>query len=418
MPKPSKRLCHLKSYFSMLLPNKSLVGDRVNQMAIVRLLFLILLITVGVAIAAADNRVALVIGNAAYQNRPLANPINDALSMEHTLGDLGFDVMRYTDLGRVAMHRAIREFGERLKNADIGLFYYAGHGVQVAGGNYLLPTGEDIQEADEVPFQTIDAAQVLAKMESAGNPVNIVVLDACRNNPLVGSSRSGARGLTRMDAPTGSLVLYATAPGKTADDGDSGNGVFTRYLVKHLKRPGLTLHDVVLNTRVDVMAATGNRQVPWESSSLIRRVVLRPGSETEAETPARPEASEVASVGQSGGSNGITTQDGEIVFWQSIQNSRECSDYEAYLSSYPGGRFDNLARVRQQRYCTDSRKQKAAAVEPPGDTDLDAQMANCTALSNPKGSTDCLISVLSRNPDPAQADILKELIKFRGNRSE
>ncbi len=234
-------------------------------------------------VEAAGKRVALVIGNSEYQNRPLKNPVNDARDMERTLRSLGFDVERHSNLDRVSMHRAIRTFGNRLRDAEIGLFYYAGHGIQLGGNNYLLPAGEDIQEEDEVPYQSINAGQVLAKMESAQNPVNIVILDACRNNPLVGGNRTDSRGLTRMDAPTGSLVLYATAPGKTAVDGDS----FTQHLIKHLKRPGLTLSDVVLNTRVDVMAATDNQQVPWEASSLTRRVILLPGSESE---PARSHA--------------------------------------------------------------------------------------------------------------------------------
>ncbi|MBX2868769.1 MAG: caspase family protein [Acidiferrobacterales bacterium] len=222
----------------------------------------------------ASSRVALIIGNSDYQWSPLENPINDANDMANTLSALGFDVMIQTDARRVAMHRAIREFGKKLSSAEIGLFYYAGHGVQVGGRNYLVPTDADIREEDEVAFETIDAARILEKMESAQNPVNIVILDACRNNPFASNSRTTSRGLARMDSPVGSLLLYATAPNKTAADGEGRNGVLTGNLIKHLSEPGLALNEIILRTRVGVMSETNDQQVPWSASSLTRNVVL------------------------------------------------------------------------------------------------------------------------------------------------
>ena len=224
--------------------------------------------------ALASSRVALIIGNSDYQWSPLENPKNDAIDMANTLSELGFDVTIETDARRVAMHRAIREFGKKLSSAEIGLFYYAGHGVQVGGRNYLVPTDADIREEDEVAFETIDAARILEKMESAKNPVNIVILDACRNNPFASNARTTSRGLARMDSPVGSLLLYATAPNKTAADGEGRNGVLTGNLIRHLKEPGLALNEIILRTRVGVMDETNAQQVPWSASSLTRNVVL------------------------------------------------------------------------------------------------------------------------------------------------
>ncbi len=224
--------------------------------------------------ANAETRVALVIGNGGYDWSPLDNPANDARDMANTLKDLGFEVDLQTDMTRVGMHRAIREFGNKLARADVGLFYYAGHGLQVDGRNFLVPIGADILAEDEIAFETIDASRILAKMETARNPVNIVILDACRNNPFAVNSRSGSRGLARMESPVGSLLLYATAPNKTASDGPGRNGVLTGNLIKHLKIPGLALDQVVLRTRVAVMKDTGNDQVPWSASSLTSNVIL------------------------------------------------------------------------------------------------------------------------------------------------
>ena len=251
------------------LPNY--ISDRIS---FIRIVITGLVLVLFSQVVSAETRVALVIGNSKYEWSPLPNPVNDATDMGQTLRKLGFEVDVQLDVSRVGMHRAIRAFGDKLSRADVGLFYYAGHGLQVNGRNFLVPIGADIRAEDEIAFETIDASRVLAKMETAKNPVNIVVLDACRNNPFAVSSRSGSRGLARMESPVGSMLLYATAPNKTASDGSGGNGVFTENLIRNLKMPGLTLDQVVLNTRVGVMADTGNEQVPWSASSLTRNLVL------------------------------------------------------------------------------------------------------------------------------------------------
>jgi len=239
---------------------------------IVLALFIILLFPAyGLAergIRVKQNRLALVIGNGAYKSAPLKNPVNDASDMASTLRNLGFDVMHINNADRRRMEDTIREFGRRLRHGGVGLFYYAGHGMQVDGRNYLIPVDAKVESESDVKFEAVDAGRVLGKMEDAENELNIVILDACRDNPFARSFRSSSLGLARMDAPKGSLIAYATAPGYVAADGTGRNGIYTKYLLKHITAPGLTLEQVLKRVRVEVINETRDKQVPWESSSL------------------------------------------------------------------------------------------------------------------------------------------------------
>jgi len=217
---------------------------------------------------ASGGRYALVIGNSAYKDKPLKNPANDAKDMAKTLQRLGFDVQLKTDVAQRDMEEAIREFGLRLKRGGVGLFYFAGHGVQVQGVNYLVPVGAKISSESDAKFECVDAGRVLGKMEDAGNELNIVILDACRNNPFARSFRSAESGLARMDAPTGSIVAYATAPNSVASDGKGANGMYTKYLLQNITTPGIPIEEVFKRVRIGVMSETGKKQVPWESSSI------------------------------------------------------------------------------------------------------------------------------------------------------
>jgi formylglycine-generating enzyme required for sulfatase activity len=215
-----------------------------------------------------ERRTALVIGNANYKSSPLQNPVNDARDMAETLQELGFSVTTKLDCSAREMTEAIREFGNALVHSVVGLFYYAGHGTQIGGRNYLIPVDADIRAEDEVKFFSVDAGLVLSKMESAGNQTNIVILDACRDNPFQRSFRTESRGLAVVEAPRGSLVVYATAPGSVAAEGRGRNGVFTRSLLNHIKTPGIEVEAMLKKVRSDVLAATGGEQIPWSSSSL------------------------------------------------------------------------------------------------------------------------------------------------------
>lgn len=224
---------------------------------------------------AEENRTALIIGNADYTESPLKNPGNDARDMADALTKIGFDTTLVVDVDRRAMGKSIREFGKKLRQrGGVGLFYYAGHGMQIDNRNYLIPVDAPMEEEDEVPYESVDVGSVLAKMESAGNSLNVIILDACRNNPFPSQFRSSSRGLARVEAPIGSLVVYSTAPGSVADDGDGRNGIFTGHLLEQLRTPGLSLSETVRRTRAAVVKTTQRAQVPWESSSLLNDIAF------------------------------------------------------------------------------------------------------------------------------------------------
>ena len=207
------------------------------------------------ALAASDpdtsnKRIALVVGNAAYKTSPLRNPVNDARALSLALSQLGFEVQLEENVSQQGFMTALRNFGNRLRETQgVGLFYYAGHGMQIKGGNYLIPVDAAIEAEDEVRYFSIDAGQVLDKMEQAGNRLNIVILDACRDNPFARSFRSKQSGLAQMDAPSGMLIAFATSPGSVAFDGDGNNGVYTKHLLRNLTLPGLPIELVLKRVR-------------------------------------------------------------------------------------------------------------------------------------------------------------------------
>jgi uncharacterized caspase-like protein len=292
--------------------------------------------------ASTERRVALVVGNASYRISPLKNSQNDARAVSSALRKLNFEVIERHNLGREAFSMAIREFGDRLKGANVGLFYFAGHGLQVKGRNYLVPVDVDIAREDEVPYRGLDVNEVLDKMDSARTAINLVVLDACRNNPFARSFKLSQIGLAQMDAPQGTLISFATAPGSVAQDGEGSNGLFTGALLKHIGTQGLAVEQMFKRVRVDVVRESNNQQVSWESSSLNRDFSFAktaPG----ADAPQAP----LAAAGRRGSSD--TTELGmELAFWESIRDSRNPADYRAYLEQYPQGRFASLARIREQ----------------------------------------------------------------------
>lgn len=233
-------------------------------------IFIICFLAVPLILYAQESgrRVALVIGNADYKSSSLQNPVNDARDISQVLREFGFSVTTKLNCSHREMTEAIREFGNELVRGGVGLFYYSGHGMQVGGRNYLIPVDADIQSEDEVKYFTVDAGLVLSKMESAGNRTNIVILDACRDNPFKWSFRTGSRGLCIVEAPRGSLVIYATAPGSVAAEGRGRNGIFTRALLGHIKTPGMDVELMLKRVRKDFIEVTGNTQIPRSSSSL------------------------------------------------------------------------------------------------------------------------------------------------------
>lgn len=256
-----------------------------------------------------ERRTALVIGNNAYEAAPLKNPVNDARDMSKTLMAMGFEVTHREDVTQRDMKRAIREFGAKIRGGGVGLFYYAGHGVQVKGVNYLVPVDAQVQSEEEVEYEGLDVGFVLAQMESAGNSMNIMILDACRNNPFARSFRSASNGLAQMDAPSGTLIAYATAPGSVAADGAGKNGTYTQELLRFMRVPDLSIEEVLKRVRISVRALSRGRQTPWESSSLTGDFYFSrgdAGGNPPASEPAAGEAEAAAKAPDDGAVEGST----------------------------------------------------------------------------------------------------------------
>jgi uncharacterized caspase-like protein len=233
---------------------------------------------------AASNRVALVMGNGAYRSvAPLSNPSNDAADIAQALRRIGFDVIEGRDLEKRAMEDKIRDFGHKLDKADVALFFYAGHGLQVGGKNYLVPIDAKLDRAGDLSFETVEVGLVMGQME-AEKRVNLVFLDACRDNPLTRSlaralgtrSASVGQGLASIQSAVGTMIAYATQPDNVALDGEGRNSPFTAALLRHIATPGLEISSLMKRVRADVVAATRERQVPWDHSSLMGDVVLVP----------------------------------------------------------------------------------------------------------------------------------------------
>jgi len=217
-----------------------------------------------------QKRLALVIGNGNYTMSPLKNPPNDAKVIAEELKNLGFEVMSYTNLSQNEMKMKIREFGNKLASQKgVGLFYYAGHGLQLNGENYIVPTSAVINKEQDVELEAVNLKRVLGEMDYAGNDLNIVILDACRNNPFARSFRSGGgNGYASVNAPKGTYIAFATAPGSVASDGSGDNGLYTQELVKALRQPGLKIEDVFKQVRGNVYKISNEQQLTWENSSI------------------------------------------------------------------------------------------------------------------------------------------------------
>jgi formylglycine-generating enzyme required for sulfatase activity len=234
-----------------------------------------------------EGRIALVIGNAKYATSPLRNPENDAKDIAATLRRMKFSVAEYTNLTNRQMVDAVAKFGDQLNKNTVALFYYSGHGVQVGGKNYLIPVGAKINKEQDVEFEAVDAGRIIAEMEHAQSKMNIVILDACRDNPLPKTVRNVTRGMVVMDAPMGTVIAFSTAPGKVASDGDGHNGLYTGSLIKYLNVPNLKIEDVFKRVRAEVASTSNGVQTPWENSSIVGNFYFL-GGETGSTAPAEP----------------------------------------------------------------------------------------------------------------------------------
>jgi hypothetical protein len=283
--------------------------------------------------APGDVRIALVIGNSAYARSPLLNPANDAKAMSEALRALGFKVIEVRDGSKAQMADAVELVQASLKGKQgIGMLYYAGHGLQVDARNYMVPVDAKMAKAADVPAQTVEVGSVISAFKSAGNRMNILVLDACRDNPFGGITTG--KGLAPLDAPSGTFLAYATAPGNVAEDGDvkSGNGLYTQFLLQELKKPQSRIEDVFKRVRFAVRKASQGRQIPWESTSLEEDFQFNDGRIT---TAAKPTAGQLQAEFVP-----------EKADWDRIKDSSSQDDFYAFLQKYPNGTIAAAANAR------------------------------------------------------------------------
>lgn len=317
----------------------------------------------GEARAAVEQRVALVIGNGAYKNTiELPNAPADAKAVAASLKRLGFLVVEGTDLTYGGMTDKLKEFTRALGGADVGLVFYAGHGMQVAGENYLVPVDAALKREADLEFETIKVDVLLRQLQREAK-VKIVILDACRDNPLVtelarsmaGNSKSKTRsastaaGMSAIDAQgaSGTMIAFATAPGTTALDGQGAHSPFTEALLANIETPGIDIDVMMKRVRGQVTRSTGERQQPWTNSSLTAEVYLNPGKEGQTQiaaiAPATEEASQTRGVATGPAFN---PQQMEFALWSAAEASKTAADYNAYLTKYPNGTFADIARNR------------------------------------------------------------------------
>ncbi len=297
----------------------------------------LLVLAVWVPSAHASKRVALVVGNGAYAEAPsLANPTNDATDMAGVLQEMGFSVTLVVDADQRAMQQGLIAFAQEAAGADVALFFYAGHGVQTEGENYLLPTDVRLTSSTALRFETINLDQILHVMAKA--KVRLVLLDACRDNPLAAANRSlgAGRGLAPVDtaSASGTLIAFATAPDDVAADGIGRNSPFTEALLAHLPTPGEDIRAIFGLVREQVERATDRRQTPWVNEAISGRLVLVSKAAETATAPA---------------SGGVQEQELELEYWRHAKALGSLAAYRTYLAEFPKGRFASLARLEIER---------------------------------------------------------------------
>jgi Caspase domain len=281
--------------------------------------------------APSDVRIALIIGNSAYPgNMALANPSNDAKDMAATLRNMGFGVIEVIDSDRTKMLEAIERAGKNLSGKQgIGMLFYAGHGLQLDWRNYMVPVDAKLNSAADVPKQAVDIETVMKTFQSAGNRMNIVVLDACRDDPFANGKTSSGKGLAPLDAPTGTFLAYATAPGNVAQDGTGKNGLYTGFLLEELKKPSASIENVFKRVRFQVRKASDGAQIPWETTSLEDDFIFNSGIKKVVK---------------------LTDEEKEKRFdiekadWDKIKDSKLADPFYAFVQKYPNGMLTGAAQ--------------------------------------------------------------------------
>ncbi len=303
-------------------------------------LFTVMLVAVSCQLANAqqtppmDGRVALVVGNAAYPVSPLVNTKTDATAMADLLGRAGFKVNKQLDTSQASLRSAVESFGAQVRDPKVkfAIFYYAGHGIQVDWRNYLIPVDAKVRSVDDVRKQLVDVSELLRFMENTRNKSFLIILDACREDPFGDSFRAPNKGLSQFDAPVGSLLAYATAPGNVAQDGTGQNGLYTGYLLREFGVRDAKLEDAFKRVRLSVRVASRGTQIPWESTSLEEDLYLFPG-EAKKLTDSEREL----------------MFDKEVSAWKRVKTSNDPNVLANFLREFPSGSTNELAQSRLNR---------------------------------------------------------------------
>ena len=399
------------------------------------------ILAAGVATAGAETRVALVIGNGAYRDiAALANPPNDAKDVAAELGSLGFKVTVGEDLDQATMERKIADFGKAAATADVSLFYYGGHGLQVAAHNYLIPVDAQLHSEEDIYKHTVSFDNVL-KAQEQGHGVHLIFLDACRTNPLKDAPVSAhTEGLARVGNAAGFLIAFATQPDNVAFDGAGRNSPFAQSLLGHLATSGQDISSMMIEVRKDVIAATGGSQIPWENSSLTRQFYFAPGDASNGSPETQlwqlaggqrdvnllhfymdryPDGSHIADVRSlmaelsKGDKNAVSPtaspkENVEEILWRLARSGRQRSLVELYLARYPGG-----AHVAEANDLLTGLQSTQGSDAPPGvmcerlathpdDATANVQGVKLQALAqNPQPAIDACREAITQHPDVA-----------------
>ena len=282
-----------------------------------------------------EFKVALVIGNSKYLASPLANPVNDSRAFATKLRTLGFQVIERENLQAKQIPSTLREFRASLKPGAVALFFYAGHGLQIKGSNYLPSVDADITSEEDVPMNSIDLNKVLDMLGEAKTRLNLVFLDACRNNPYARSFRSSTGGLAKVEAPSGTLISFATRPGSVASDGQGQHGLYTEYLLKAIDEPNVQIEQALKTVVSGVKKTSKGQQEPWMEGSIEGDFYFRGGPTAAGRVQA---AADPLSL--------------EVTFWESVRSSGDKRDLQAYVDKYPSGQFVTLAKTRMEGLAT------------------------------------------------------------------
>ncbi len=366
----------------------------------------VLFLLSGAASAQEEPRIALIVGNGSYGSvTALDNPAPDARLMAQTLEEQGFAVTLLLDASQITLNRAISQFGRDLRDAGqdaTGLFYYAGHAVQSFGSNYLLPIDASLTNAADLSLVAVPAQAVLRQMFSARNRTNIVILDACRNNPFDAIPELNDNGLAEMKSPTGTFLSYSTAPGAVALDGLEGNSPFTQALAREIPTPGLPIEQMFKNVRVAVIEKTNGQQTPWDTSSLTSDFVFNPAEAASADEQA------------------------ELQLWESVKDSTDPVQVVLFMRGYPDSRFIPEARALLSRLMGSAPTAPAeapaqapavAAVEPaPVDTAQDEQ--RLIGIAQSSGKAEDYQAYMDAYPEGTYAELAAFELKILAEKAQ